>query len=328
LERETARLKRFEEQDQPAFSRWIETELADALASFRESVAALHELEELTESVRVLATMRGIPLWRAYNEFVAARDAGTLDRLFADNAEEAGGDGESDDDDLLRAFAEFAQEVFGIDFDTEPDGSHQANGGWEWPGSTTHRTAAERSGDSFQKGLYRQLVRVLHPDSGGEPTAERQRLWEEVQDAYSWGDVHRLARLHAEVCQGQIGADRALDLDAMPIGDVMTMRRSIETRLRQARARLKEVRQEPSWGFCELASNNKSALARIRARLEMDLRADLAGAQAETVRLEQIVAAWKRGPRPEPRGGASRKKRPRRRRPRGEAHFHDSWIFD
>jgi hypothetical protein len=320
LERETERLKAFEEQDVPDFSRWIEHEFGAALEAIREAATIVRTLGELQDDVRAYAAMRRLPLWRAYRDVEEAREAGTLDELFRQLDERARGRAQDTDDDLgelLREFASFARETFGVDLgldaeDGDADGASRQPGGEAWSrhGATQHTTAAERDADSYLKSLYRQLVRALHPDSGVDMTAERQRLWCEVQDAYSWGDVHRLARLHAEVCEGRSGGGRALDLDAIPIGDIMSLRRTIEQRLRAIRAKLKEARQEPAWGFSTLLRRGGRALARLRFEIDRELRSDLAVTLAERLRLERIVEVWKRGPKPQ----KERQRRPDRPR--------------
>lgn len=343
LERETERLKTFEDRDVPDFSRWIEHEFGAALEAIREATAIVRTLGELQDDVRAYAAMRRLPLWRAYRDVEEARQAGTLDELFRQLDERARGsarsepqDADDDLEELLREFASFARDAFGVDLgpDAEDgdahDASHQPGGdAWSRHGATQHTTAAERDADSYLKSLYRQLVRALHPDSGVDMTAERQRLWCEVQDAYSWGDVHRLARLHAEVCEGRSGGSRALDLDTIPIGDIMTLRRTIEQRLRALRAKLKEARQEPAWGFSTLLRRGGRALARLRFEIDRELRSDLAVTLAEKRRLERIVEVWKRGPKP-PKERPSRPDRPRRPGVgrKGTGPYHERWIFD
>jgi hypothetical protein len=313
LERETERLKTFEDRDVPDFSRWIEHEFGAALEAIREAAAVVRTLGELQDDVRAYAAMRRLPLWRAYRDVQEAREAGTLDELFRQLDEQARGgarpESQDPDDDLgelLREFASFAREAFGVDLGLDAeDGdtqrtAHQPRGdAWSRHGAAQHTTAAERDADSYLKSLYRQLVRALHPDAGVEMTAERQRLWDEVQDAYSWGDFHRLARLHAKVCEGRSGGGRALDLDTIPIGDIMTLRRTIEQRLKAIRARLKEARQEPAWGFSTLLLRGGRALGRLWFEIDRELRSDLALTRAEKDRLERIVEVWKRGPKPQ-----------------------------
>lgn len=342
LERETERVKVFEERDVPAFDRWIDTEFGSVLKEYREAVAAIHDFQELEDQVRGFAQMRRVTLPQAFKEVSAAREAGTVAALFrtdSDGHRSAGVDegfaGLDDEEELFREFRNMASEFFGFDVeddeaDYDGDFHRRDHGGAsdQRRASSSRANAAERDSDIYLKGLYRQLVRVLHPDAGAEMTPERQRQWAEVQDAYSWGDVHRLARLHAEICNGRVVAGPVLDLDSMPIGDIISIRQPVEQRLRHLREKLRCARREPSWGFAGLLKIGGQKLAYLRAQINEDLEADLADALGEKERLERLVEKWKRGPKPKatprkkpgPKAGSSR-------RGRG-ASFKEGWAFD
>ncbi len=81
LERETQKLKVFEEQDVPQFARWIESDFADELLQLRQATARIADLEHLESQVRTLASLRRLPLWQAHREVDAARKDGTIDNI-------------------------------------------------------------------------------------------------------------------------------------------------------------------------------------------------------------------------------------------------------
>lgn len=341
LERETSKLKVFEEQDGPQFARWLEQECADLLTPLRQAMMKISDLERLEYQVHTLASDQGLPLWQAYDKIETARQAGTLDQLFAyqdapDDDEDAESLGtSSDDEELFQEFCDLAREMFGVEF-AEDDSTVTADAytrddhqraAWE-PRESAHTKPGERDGDAYLKGLYRQLVRVLHPDAGVEMTAERQRQWGEVQDAYTWGDVHRLMRLHAQICGGDPAGPK-LDLDTMPIGDIIALRRPIDRRLRQVRASLSVAKKEICWGFAALLQARGRQLSVLRSNLRRDLGGELQYARGRQEKLERVVASWAKGPRkPAVNKPSPSKSRGQRRHRAEESRYREPWFFD
>ena len=343
LERDTHKLKVFEEHDAPQFAQWMEQEFAELLLPLRQAMVRLAELEQLEHQVRTLASLRRMPLWRAYQEVEAARSAGTIDQLFGigdENAGEAepdpfrdpGGRDEDTDEDAAayQAFRDFAREMFGIEFDDDDaddaHSTHTHDDHSKWSSrQSTHTRPAEREGDAYLKGLYRQLVRVLHPDAGAAMTPERQRQWSEVQDAYSWGDVHRLMRLHDEICGGDTTAGVKLDFGVMPIGDIIALRKPIDQRLRQVRARLREAKSQPCWGFGVAVKEQGRKLSALRSSLQRELRSDLTHATAAKHELERMVATWARGPKTTASRASRAGKAPPRSRSAPSNRYSESW---
>lgn len=348
LERETARLKTFEDKDEPAFSRWIDEKFGSSIAKFHETVAAIGELEELEHQVRVFADRQRIPLWQAHSEVAAARAAGTVAELlrFDDRDQEKTGayqkhpgfDG--DEAEMFRIFSELASDVFGADSGhafgnadhSHADKDHQRHEQTHWQrrDDDSRTTSGDRDGDIYLKGLYRQLVRTLHPDTGAAMTGERQAFWAEVQDAYKWGDVHRLSRLHAKICGVGPSGTPTLDLSVMPIGDIMAIRKPVERRLRQLRTKLRVVRRDPAWGFVVLRERGGREFEILRRRIEREICEDLRDVLAHKAKLERLVSSWTKGPKPKPKVQSVKKTVTRGRDCRGgrEGTFHDRRAFD
>ena len=103
------------------------------------------------------------------------------------------------------------------------------------------------------KELYRELVRALHPDGGGQITDKRMRLWHEVQAAYRCGDLARLEFLHA-----QSGQAADLSSRAIPLSRLKALTALFKTSLRKLKRDIRTAKGDPAWGFSALRADERS----------------------------------------------------------------------
>jgi len=125
-------------------------------------------------------------------------------------ADEEGGD-EFDvfDKDLRNSWGYFQGDPSGTR--DEEDAGLGGEHSWQRPFSKTHVSGAGASGSpsaDYLKSVYRQLVRILHPDTNKSMTNEQQDLWHEVQEAYAWCDIQRLERLLQDGDRRSCGGSR------------------------------------------------------------------------------------------------------------------------
>jgi hypothetical protein len=282
LEKTKAEWKRFQQDDQAAFGRWVASTFGALLTQIREIEEAVRAKEALVQEVEMEVMFGGARNLRAaYGKVLHRRDhpepaadpqSAPPPPPFQD--EEAGEGGPFDDipefaqewlfEDFLRVvmgmnpdrmnereykqmFADFKANVLGQEC-PEPQ-----------PASPPPSPASEQS---RLKELYRQLVRRLHPDTKADGDTEASAIWHEVQDAYSTGNVERLEMLLAMT-----------DLQANATGEhtSLSQLRSVLAELRRSfnalQRNLRAAKKDPAWNFCALTDH--SALEkRVRRELE------------------------------------------------------------
>lgn len=146
------------------------------------------------------------------------------------------------------------------------------------------------------RDVYRRLVQRLHPDRGGEWTAARQRLWHEIQQAWSAGDADWLMRLEVEweAVHDVLSAASPLSRLRSAIAEFHAARRDTESKLRG-------YRDAPSWRFT-LAEKKRDQLHR---RTAMHFDHDIEFLERQLAYLDATIARWEKAPRPRRRPRAS-----------------------
>ena len=290
-----ARLKTFEEREVPAFAAWIDREFEREIARLRQEQAHVRELHDLVMDVERYAAWTEVSLGVALDRVRRAKAEGTEAELwreatgedfedetsdFEDDEDDEGDEGDEGDAEFARRFAEAFDDAFGEE------------AGYGRQGATKRhppQSRDDRTSQDYLKSIYRQLVRVLHPDTN--PDRTDQALWQEVQDAYSWGDVARLERLRQVVLKG---GERGLNLDFAPIGDIIGLRKSVESRLRKLKTSLKSAKAHPAWDFLQ-AREVAARLRQLKREFGAAMADDLIQMQHERHQLERWIAAC-RGP--------------------------------
>jgi hypothetical protein len=263
LDRARAELRRFEQEDQPAFAAWLATKFGPLLSELRENERLIDEQEDL------IAAVESEMIWsnhsnprRAYAAVMRARDN---PREEPDFEQEPGADVSTGERREL--FEDFVESILGVnakdlpperyasmfaDFQTNVLGESVAT-----PDSPADPT------ESRIKEIYRILVRRLHPDlRAGEDTTV-SAVWHEVQEAYEARNLDRLETL--------LALTEAREDPAAGDAPLSQLRRAIKELARAIQAikqSISEAKRNPAWGFC-LPSHNRAPLE-IRLRREME----------------------------------------------------------
>lgn len=140
--------------------------------------------------------------------------------------------------------------------------------------------------EQYLKSIYRQLVRMLHPDTVVEPTSKSQDLWHEVQSAYRWRDLQRLEGILAKLSGKH---PQSTDLNIIPISHIMELSRDIERRLLDLKSRIARSEREKHWNF-HTTRRNKHHMQTLTKTIRFELESDLQRINAEIARLERQIS--------------------------------------
>ena len=133
------------------------------------------------------------------------------------------------------------------------------------------------------RDIYRRLVQRLHPDRGGPWTAEHQRLWHEVQQAWGAGDADWLARLEVdwETANEVLGP-------TSPLGRLYRAIEELDAARRDTESKLAGYRRAPAWRFTLTAAKRAALHERVEARL----RRQIGHVRRELRYLDAMIGAW------------------------------------
>lgn len=316
LERAREEWRRFEQDDQPAFSRWMAATFGPLLSELREINAAIHEREILVEEVEQEMFLRG---WstheRAYRAIRERKEAASA--FSTRSREEPSGKGKKGHDasgeegrpngnnldpfEQETLFREFASEFLGIDPDRLSDSAYDrmfnefrektgmdgSSGDGKTHAPEPAPAPSPREKPSRLKELYRILVRRLHPDTRAGSDATVSAIWHDVQQAYADGNLERLEMLLAMT---DIQADAPAEHTALSqlLAVLKETRRAVQAVLRS----LSRAKKELAWNFA--ANANRGGLEkRLRAQMERDI----AGRRTQLHELDEFIASWSRSKR-------------------------------
>ena len=269
LEKTARDLHRHEEIDVPAYDGWLHRTFPIQVTTLRELHAEVAIKARKIRAVQAQATYAGGSLkrlWRQQKEREANPEKYKAERDAAFNA---------------RQHSQSERHA------AQPEDFERA------PAPTPSRDAHE---------IYRRLVQRLHPDRGGEWTSTRQRLWHEVQEAWSAADADWLARLEIEweTAHDVISIKSALSRLRRAIEELHAARRDAERKLR-------DYRISPAWRF----TRNEKNRAVLHRRTESNFAHDIEFLQDQLAYLNRTIAAWEADWTREP-GRKSRHRRARR----------------
>jgi hypothetical protein len=288
LEKAAHEVHRHEEIDTPAFRAWLAQTFPVLLSTVRELAQQVAAKMQLVQSVETESLLTGRPpgrIWRAWQENSAQRPETPAPEPF--DPTQRSSDEESGEPDLGKAFEEEMKRMFdrhGV-MDDDPfadDFRDFARGVF---GLGEPRLDARAAADARE--IYRRLVRHLHPDSGGDWTPARARLWEQVQEAWTARDGDWLARLEAE---WEVQADRLGPTS--PVSRLRSAVIEIEAARRDAEKRVRQYRRDDAWRF-----SLRPATTELRIRTQEKLRHDEALLRDQLAELEALIARWERSGR-------------------------------
>ena len=302
LDKAREEMERFEKQDKPGFTTWLNRQFGALLTELRKVSQNLQNQRELfyeieSEACRsdcshVMAYER--VMWRKEHPEEAAEEA----RREEENDPWAGFGDQTRPGEFQNEFESFFSEI-AEEFD-RMFGGRNADRNFP-PASPPPRTASGRL-----KELYRAVVRRLHPDAQGQMTWQKKEWWHQAQAAYQSGDAEQLQVILTlcELDDQGITATTSVSL-------LTRVTAEFKRTLRSLKSQIKGQRQDPAWNFTAL--DDRSGVA---CRMERKLRAELLEAQEALHTIEAQLAMWAR------QAQLSRARRPRRqRRARPEFFF-------
>lgn len=137
------------------------------------------------------------------------------------------------------------------------------------------------------KFIYRNLVRILHPDYRKEKDDRTDALWHEVQDAYQKKDIERLNTLYAlyNIRKGNFREN-------FTISQILNVEEEFKVQLKDIRKNLRLAKKQPAWGFSKLKDRKK-----IHTDLSKKLKSELARFTFQKKQLEKILESYERQPK-------------------------------
>lgn len=247
-------LERFEMEDRPKFSRWLNSQFGSLLTELRETHQRLSEQRERLMAIEFESFLTGVSAAEAYRQQKAREENPDLAKEF----EAEFSDIFEDDDDSGDA-PPLEDDPFGPDRHSH---THQKTR----RGSKSNRKAGPPKPPDRVKELYRMLVRRLHPDLHPDLTRQMLEWWHQVQVAYQKGDAEQLEVILSlyEMTEKGSAAETSVSL-------LKRITQQFRSSLRALRQQLGKHRNEPAWNFSRL-TDLKPLAQRIQRELESELR--------------------------------------------------------
>ena len=248
-------LRRFEEEDQPAYQRWISATFGAQLTELREIRERVADWEFIHEQIRCCRIWMPEKLREVHDELMQRLKDGTLQAFEppppedenADRNRSSGDDSGDAEDDF--DFDDFVKQAFEEFFDDAEDDEASANSADSTDGANASELRPSRRQPTdpeaaARKSLYRTLAKRLHPDHSELDEGIRERRWNELQTAYEADDLAALQRIEA-VCDMEVGG-LSLRLGLARLRDLADYHQS---HLRPIRQALKAAKRDPAFGF-------------------------------------------------------------------------------
>jgi hypothetical protein len=261
IEQVRTQLRRFEETDKPAFTRWLHRELGATLSMCRELEQKLRLQEMILFQVQEASFFGGISPKKAYERVM--REQEKAERAAKEEEDRADADKERPQEEQRNQQEHLHGDFFGSEGDDD----------FPFSRGRASKLAPEKTGRL--KDLYRLVVRKLHPDLQKEMTAQKADWWHQAQAAYEKQDAEQLEVIlcFCEIDEQQSTRNTSLSL-------LQRITRALKSSLRPLRRELKERQQEPAWNFSGKKAPELIALGRnLKAELEDNvkvLKAELA----------------------------------------------------
>ena len=300
LEKATRDLHRHEEIDEPEFRTWLGATFPELVNEARDLALRVETKRRLVDDVAREAYFSGrseAAVWREWQRHggqpppSSAADDEPGD-AFQNAPPEPGADFGPDFDGGGEGFADFMRF-----FNGEIGADEYMRGHSERFFEKLGLPPLEQApAPQEARAIYRRLVQQLHPDRGGEWTAARARLWDQVQQAWDSRDPDWLARLEVE---WEAATDRLGP--ATPVSRLREALVEIDAARRDAERKLRHYRKDLAWRFSLQAARDA-----LRLKMERLLRADCAMLREQIENLELTLHEWECAGRRRQRGKAGR----------------------
>ncbi|MBV9390295.1 MAG: hypothetical protein JOY96_00230 [Verrucomicrobia bacterium] len=247
-----------ESKEAPAFAQWVSIHCADLLATRR---ACEEEAKELRARLTLLHQMAETNFKYDYEAFFWLQAIENQSRAIPPRVKRAW-------DEVIFGPANwsshithhFAPGLAGEEGDKAPnvsDSNHRKMN--EDASSETAEYTIYQKDSRSVKRLYRQIVRLLHPDAAGVLSEHELRLWYMAQEAYASGDARALEAVLARC--NQVGTNY------LSIADLWRLIADARVRVQTLEAYLQTLRGNSAWRFLALdRSARDSLLMHVRAK--------------------------------------------------------------
>ena len=281
LTKATADLHRHEKEDEPAYTAWMFATCPTLLSDIRDLVTQCQSKAAVIANVEALAWRQGKPaavIWQMYKgQLPSAEDLEDEEEEDEDEDDDWPTEEETEESEQVDELVNNLLREQGIDPDS-PEAEMMRD-----IGRGLHRQGQPEP-DAPAKDIYRRLVQQLHPDRGGEWTAQREALWHEVQRAWDARDADWLSRLEAEL---EIAAETLSVQSAL--GRLYAALTEIEAARRDTERKLRHYRKTPAWRFTLKPREPEEA-----ATLASSLRGEREQLRAQLAHFEAILARWEK----------------------------------
>jgi hypothetical protein len=268
---DTAKLEihNFETIDNPAYKSWVNEIFGELIHSIREKTAELDELEFIVESVHELSFKKRLSFHEAYKIVIKRKEA-------IDNYQKEENDfqweytnPEDENEDVFREelndfFKKFSEEKENDSF---------------------HPSTPKINLNNSIKQKYHSIAQKLHPDKNKNPTLEEQRIWNEIQEAYSNSDEIKLDSIIHEY---NIRFGNFKNINS--IFDLRTTKLKLDSSLKSFQRKIRLLKKEVAWNF-------KKATQVQKNKLKKEIEKELTELQRDTLRsynqLSKLVNSWK-----------------------------------
>jgi hypothetical protein len=264
-------MRRFDEIDKPAFSRWLHRELGGTLSLCRELEHKIRLQETILFQVQETSFFSGISPKKAYERVM--REQEKAEREAAEDEHEPNSGQEHRNEEQRHHQQDRQRDFFERD---ETD---------DFPFSRGKPSKPQPETFARLKDLYRLVVRKLHPDLQKEMSAQKAEWWHQAQAAYQKQDAEQLEII---LCFCEIDEQQSTRNTSLSILQRIT--RALKSSLRPLRRELKERQSDLAWNFSKKQAPELIALAR---NLKADFESDLQALKAELAEIEEELAELK-----------------------------------
>ena len=274
LDKARQQLERFQKEDVPHFSRWLNSRFGTLLTELRETTSRIHDLEQLFLEIETEMLFNGFSPSEAHERVQDRRKnpepPPDVDEPFGGDPSRNGRHSSQSDPGF-----EEAEESF-RDFDNFGRNKKPTKPGRNFSASTVNRL----------KELYRALARRLHPDVQKKVTPQKQEWWHQAQAAYEKGDVEQL-----EVILSLCEIEDTGTTEKTSLSVLQRISAQLRKSLRQLKAQLTKCRRDPAWDF--KARKDHDAMA---ATMHRQMTHDLHRMKQQLQSMELQLAAWTKPP--------------------------------
>ncbi|MDZ4817136.1 MAG: J domain-containing protein [Verrucomicrobiota bacterium] len=264
-------LEVYEREDIPLFQQWMAKEFGAELTKIRELTEALHL--ENNKLYRIEDQMDlGYTHYEAYDRVI--NDVDLKEELEAEAKEDSSSEfppGSDDPSEEESKQADAFEDLF----------EDMMNGFFE--GSASPQKPPPQANKNQVKNLYRQIVRILHPDRNESFTDTQKELWTQTQQAYSEGDLETLELILSRCEHGGAGVEKIDRLSS-----IKNLTKMVKQRLNAMRGKLRALKKNPAYQFSKLTD-----ASHIKMHFKEQISFDLAYYQTSIRRTAQQLNQFK-----------------------------------